>query len=762
MTRRGVTLARYLLATALLAAQSLAAAPAPANGASHLLETGDWHLVIDEERIEVRTAERAVIRIDSIEFNFTPALGWTVAAADAGSVTLRGRFPAGVDFDKAADDTEPRVAELRISVRDSGFRLQAAPDWATHVTLNFDYLGDHFFGLTESLQPDNRLSPDLTGKRVRLEVESEGDAWHENYASAMAAFYMSSYGYGAFFDTFARGVYSFGINGRNRIHHDTGELDWYVFPGADGREIHAGFYDVVGAPRNVPAWALGPVGWRDQNDGGAPEILADIDRMTALEIPFTAWFVDRPYSDGTHAWSTMNFNADFANPGDWIGTIRDDYGLEFMTWVSPATFGDARFDQHLAGAHTYIDLSHPPTVAAYQDALRKQQYVYGVRGHKIDRADERFPVYEDWHDTAVPVAERRNRYPYLLAQIQDEALRSVWGDDQFTFARAAIHRTQPYLSAIWGGDARSTWEGLRGNFANAARSAFAGFAVWGTDAGGYLGDGRIPRDLFIRWLQAASMAGLFEIKLDGAGGAGEDRMPWRYDDDFQAIFRAICADRMRLVPYLYSLARTSATTGTLMQPLAYRHLDDPEAWPVWDQFYVGDAVLVAPVFEPGTNRRVYLPPGRWHAFGNPAVAFDGGRSIEIEVPLDTLPRFVRDNSVFVTGNIYRGNDRNWSDEDAVLVIHAFPGGAGSSAHFDYVDMRDDDVTKTISMQSDDAGVRLAGPALSTPAVLELRLDSKPAALQLNDAPAAVDYTASEKVLRVPIGADKPFAIRIAR
>src|SRR5690606_34513016 len=137
----------------------------------------------------------------------------------------------------------------------------------------------------------------------------------------------------------ARGRYEFAINGRNRIHHDTGTLDWYVFAGDDGADIHKAYFNLIGAPKKVPAWGLGPVGWRDQNSGAA-EILDDLEKMAALKMPFTAWFVDRPYSDGNHAWSKMNFSSAFAEPEKWINTIRQNHGLEFMTWVATATFGD--------------------------------------------------------------------------------------------------------------------------------------------------------------------------------------------------------------------------------------------------------------------------------------------------------------------------------------------------------------------------------------------------------------------------------------
>lgn len=675
-----------------------------------ILENTAGSLIFEDSALTIKKSGKKVALLQQVLVNYESVEVWTVESSDVNSIHLLGVLPASADFYRVPTDTQKRYIKLTISKLNSGFRLYAAPGWGRQFTLEFAYLNDHFFGLSAPLQPDNRLSPDLTGKTTLVDIYSEGAAYRENYASAYSPFFISSNGYGAFFDTFARGRYELGINGKNRIHHDTGILDWYVFLGDDGVDIHRAYYDVVGEPKKVPAWVLGPVGWRDQNEGGAREIVQDIQKLSDMEIPFTSWFVDRPYSDGSHAWSQMNFSEKFSNPKQWIGKIRNDYHMEFMTWVSPATFGDTRFNKHLQGKFSYIDLSDEKSVNQYQSELNKKHYSVGVKGHKIDRADEGFPVSEEWSDNT-PVAERRNKYAYLMAKAHHEVLQSSWGEDQVTFARTAIHRTQPYLTAIWGGDPRTTWEGLQGNFANAMRSSFMGFPLWGTDVGGYQGEGYIPQDLYLRWMQAGSMTGLFEIKLDGAGGEGRDRMPWQYDDDFQAQFKAICDDRMRWLPYFYSLANTSAQTGVMMQPMAYRHLGDKNTYAIWDQFYVGDAILVAPVFNAKHSRDVYLPKGLWRDLDDPSLIYKGAKKHRISAAIGKLPRFVKENAIYVTGNIIRGNDQLWNHASNSLDLHFNPATKKGSTEFVYVDVLDGDAKKVVSMSRKGKEITLIVPNL---------------------------------------------------
>lgn len=723
------------------------------------LKSQGAELRVTEQFIEIRDQQRALIKLTGFNFNYFPLRHWRVEEATSNHIQLTGSLPADVEYYHTAFDTEPREISVTISAVEGGFRFYANPSWGNQVGLELDYLGDHFFGLSAPLQPDNRLSPDLTGASVDVDVTADGATFFENYASAFSAFYMSSQGYGAFFDSFASGRYQFAINGKNYIHHNTGTLDWYVFIGADGTAIHKHYFKLIGHPKPVPAWAMGPVGWRDQNNGGAKEIIDDVARLTEMKIPFTSWFVDRPYSDGAHAWSKMNFSKGFSDPKNWIATLNEKFHLEFMTWVSPATFGDEVFNRHLQGKFSYIDLSDEMSVTAYQQRLRTLQHEIGVKGHKIDRADEALPLHESWAD-GTPTQQRHNKYAYLMAKAHHEVLEQTWPADNVTFARAAIHRSQPYLSAIWGGDPRTTFDGMRANFANAMRSAFMGFPVWGTDVGGYQGEGFIPEDLYTRWLQAGSLSGLFEIKLDGAGGDGKDRMPWQYNEDFQARFRKICEDRMQFLPYLYSLANTSETTGVLMKPLAYVHLHDKNTWDVWDQFYLGDAILAAPVFDQNKIRKLYLPEGTWRNFDKPAETFKGGKTIELPVTLDSLPRFIKQNSIFITGDFPLGNREVWKPDGGELKVHVNPGLSGDEVEFIYKDLVDK-FQKRIRAARNGNNLEIAVPSLATTTELTVYLNNAPKQITVAGKLVKADYDAVQATLKIKLPELTSAIVRIA-
>lgn len=675
---------------------------------------GEVNVALKEGVLTVYKDGKAVVALESLRFDYhDPVAVSELSSGEDGWIYQLSYAPTVEYAHRATDGNGLKVVFLGIATVEGGLRFYCKPDWANQTTLVLDYLGDHFFGLSEPLQPDNQHSPDLTGAVISVDVVNEGQRIVENYASAFSSFYMSSYGYGSFFDTFARGTYEFDINGKNKIHHDTGVLDWYLFFGDDGANIHESYFKLIGQPKKLPMWALGPIVWRDQNDGGAREILSDVSKFGELKLPITGWFVDRPYADGNHAWSEMNFSKNFHNPDVWIKEIRDQ-GIEFMTWTATSTFGDERFPKHLRGRFSYIDLSHPESYNMFKQELAQKQYVYGVKGHKMDRADEVFPKFEEWHDVSVTMAERRNKYVYLFTKVHDEALREAWGEDQFSFARAAIHRSQPYLSAIWGGDPRSSWQGMRGNLANAMRAGFMGFPVWGSDVGGYIGDGYISEELYIRWMQLGAMSGFFEIKIDGSGGDGEDRAPWRYDEAFQSKYRTILEMRMLWLPYLYSLANTSGIEGVMMQPMAYRHLDDPKTYGIWDQYYLGKNVLVAPILDVSNERDVYLPEGKWRAFNDFSNLVDGKQTLHVTAELEEIPFFIKSNSIGVTGHVFDGNSKVWSEATHSLEMNVLAGEEGESCSFIYVDSLDGDKQKVFAAKNEKGIISVTGPALTIP------------------------------------------------
>jgi hypothetical protein len=77
-------------------------------------------------------------------------------------------------------------------------------------------------------------------------------------------------------------------------------------------------------------------------------------------------------------------------------------------------------------------------------------------------------------------------------------------------------------------------------------------------------------------------------------------------------------------------------------PLPFQFPDDAEGARHADEFMLGDEMLVAPIYEPGGKRAVYLPRGIWTSIETNEV-FQGKRTIAVKTK--SLPVFARNGSI---------------------------------------------------------------------------------------------------------------------
>jgi alpha-glucosidase len=120
----------------------------------------------------------------------------------------------------------------------------------------------------------------------------------------------------------------------------------------------------------------------------------------------------------------------------------------------------------------------------------------------------------------------------------------------------------------------------------------------------------------------------------------------------ERIARAAIEQRYQLLPYLYTAAWQASTTGApVVRPMSFVFPDDARFAGVDDQFLCGDALLVAPVLEPGaTARSVVLPHGAWFDLATGARHEGGGR-VDVQAPLHIVPVFVRGGAVIPRWNV---------------------------------------------------------------------------------------------------------------
>jgi alpha-glucosidase len=127
--------------------------------------------------------------------------------------------------------------------------------------------------------------------------------------------------------------------------------------------------------------------------------------------------------------------------------------------------------------------------------------------------------------------------------------------------------------------------------------------------------------------------------------------PWLFGTNAVNAIRDALDLRYRLIPFYYSLAHETYATGLpLMRPLVMEFPDDPKAANLSDEWMMGDSLLAAPILQPGDKRSVYLPAGRWYAFGS-NLPLEGKRALEVTAGLDEIPVYVRAGSILPLGPV---------------------------------------------------------------------------------------------------------------
>jgi alpha-glucosidase len=124
------------------------------------------------------------------------------------------------------------------------------------------------------------------------------------------------------------------------------------------------------------------------------------------------------------------------------------------------------------------------------------------------------------------------------------------------------------------------------------------------------------------------------------------REPWEFEAETLDGIRSILNLRYALLPYIYTLAWEASQSGApLMRPMFWTNPTDSSLWNIDDQFLLGDAVLVAPIVEPGaTSRKIHLPEGIWFDYRDDQ-RYEGNQTVSTEAALQRIPLFIRGGAV---------------------------------------------------------------------------------------------------------------------
>ena len=242
--------------------------------------------------------------------------------------------------------------------------------------------------------------------------------------------------------------------------------------------------------------------------------------------------------------------------------------------------------------------------------------------------------------------EAHNLYGMQMVRASRDGLLAQQPDSRpVIITRAGWAGVQRYATS-WTGDNESTWASLKLTTPMVMGLGLSGLGFTGPDVGGFAGiaDG----ELFTRWIQMAAFLPFFRAHTMAST---PDQEPWSYGEPYLSIVRRFIQLRYELLPYLYTAVWQMTTRGwPVVRPLWWNCADDA-LLATDDAFLCGDALVVAPVGEPGaTSRPVTLPPGVWYDFWTKTRhAAESVQSVEAFASLETIPLFIRAGSVLPMG-----------------------------------------------------------------------------------------------------------------
>ncbi len=513
---------------------------------------------------------------------------------------------------------------------------------------------EKIYGLGESFTSLNKV-----GQKVHLFVtDPQGPETDQMYKPV--PFYMSDRGYGVFMHTSAPVTCDFGATNIavNKFFMGDEAMDFFFFLG-EPKEILDEYTDIVGKPGMPPLWSFGTwmsrISYFTQEEGY--DIAANLRKH---KIPSDVIHFDTGWFDVDWQCDYKFAPSRFSDPQKMLDDLKAD-GFRVSLWQLPyftpknvyfkELFEKGMFVRNGTGQLPYedvvLDFTNPATVKWYQEKLGNLIKM-GVGAIKVDFG-EAAPFNGIYHNGRSGLYEH-NLYPLRYNRAVAEITKEIHNEN-IIWARSAWAGSQRY-PLHWGGDAANNSAGMIGTLRGGLSFGLSGFSFWSHDIGGFVVS--TPEELYRRWLPFG-----FLTSHTRAHGAPPTE-PWLYNEGFVEAFRLSAEMKYKLMPYVYAQAKDCVENGLpMVRALFVEFPNDPGAWFIEDEYLFGSQILVAPLFEAGTKRKVYLPEGKWIDYQNGKV-YDAGWH---EITVGKIPAviMVRDGAAIPHIKLAQNTDKmDWS------------------------------------------------------------------------------------------------------
>lgn len=539
---------------------------------------------------------------------------------------------------------------------------------------------------------------------------------------APVPFWVSSKGYGVLVDTGSYASFTRDVFGTTFYADAVDMGDVYLVAGHNGDEAIRGYRALTGHAPLMPKWLFGYTQSKERYCT-QDEVLEVLSEYRRRRVPLDLIVQDWSYWP-EDTWSDKSFDdTRYPDPTGLCRQVHDQHA-HIMISVWPNTRGGDSFrelfdkDQLMTDEGTYggggvYNVFDDAACDTYWNQLNHGIFRHGFDAWWCDasepfepaygayiEADEQKAVsldtYKRWMDS-----RKINLYSLLHSRnVYEHQRRETAEKRVVNLTRSGYAGQQRYATIVWSGDIGGTFEEMKKQIAEGLNFCAAGLPYWSLDIGGFWskkGESRFDsacpyqnntdpgyRELYTRWLQFGCFLPVFR-----SHGTCFGREIWQFGEEggiFYDSIRKFIELRYRLMPYLYSTAwQVTKNDATFIRPLAFDFADDKQALEQTDSYLFGHAFLVSPVTQPqyyegadiplnaDKTKAVYLPAGaEWYDFWTEEKR-DGGQTVTVATPIDSMPLFVRAGSILPTTQVMQ-----YADEipDAPYTVTVYTGADG--------------------------------------------------------------------------------------
>jgi len=522
---------------------------------------------------------------------------------------------------------------------------------------------------------------------MRGEMVSTWTDWGDDYRTP---YYWSSNGYSVFVRTSRTAKIDVGKTQGDRLVFDIeneDELEYFVQLG-NARACIEGYTWLTGRSPKMPDWAFG--NWMGGYWKTREDLLETARQFRQNQIPMDVlrqdsiwlkghecdykWDDNFPDPKGMleelanmncrlHVWISHTVNHDCSNFADGLkkGVFlkNRDGSVPLIKWWK---------DQRGAT----IDCTSDKACEWWKDQLRPL-LKEGIAGFKVDGGNDHYFVNDDRvFADGRSIDEARNLYALHCFRCVAEVQEEIHGEYRPIWIRSGTAGAQRY-PVMWAGDQEPAWESILLQMRAGISAGLCGVSFWSCDGGGFMGGATQNEEMTLRGTQFAFWNPVCQP-------FGIDREPWHYSERSCEIFRSFAEMRNRLNYYLVRLGDESIRSGLpMMRGMMIEFPDDPECLDIDDQYMLGSAFLVAPIYEDKVERKLYLPEGEWVEIHTNKV-YDGGQWITVNADIHTIPVFVRSGVILPIKPLTQFIEDN---DTSTLTLYRWQGSRTPAHYIDY-------------------------------------------------------------------------------